>query len=136
MQRMIDRLPGLVLLLSVVACASSASSNGGPAPERVTSPQLVTGVMPRLVAPRSTAGRTPVNLTIEVMIDSTGRPDMTTFRASGTGANENETVLRSWIEQATYRPARRGDQPVPGLFRMKIDTGRIGRAPTRAQSIG
>lgn len=127
MQRMISRLPHYAMLLSIVACASGASSNGGPAPERVTSPEMLSpGAMPRLTAPRTTSGRSPVDVTIDVMIDSSGRPDMTTFRATGPGANENQTVLRSWIEQATFRPAHRGDQPVPGLFRMKLDVKRVG----------
>jgi hypothetical protein len=67
-----------------------------------------------------------VDISVEVMIDSTGRPDMTTFRVTGPGGNENQTELRRWIEQATFRPAHRGSQPVPSLFRAKFEVKRVG----------
>jgi hypothetical protein len=55
------------------------------------------------------------------MIDSTGRPDMTTFKATGFGAAENRDGLSRWIEQALFQPAYRGSQPVAGLYNTRLE---------------
>ena len=87
---------------------------------------LSRGSVPELRVPTTTAFRSPVRVTIEVLIDSTGRPDMTTFKVTGNGAAENRDALVRWIEQAFFEPANRGGQPVPGLYRMKLE-GRVVR---------
>jgi hypothetical protein len=69
----------------------------------------------------SASGRAPVRVTIEVVIDSVGQPDMTTFKVTGFGAGENEEALRQWIQQAAFTPAHRGSEAVAGLFKMKIE---------------
>jgi hypothetical protein len=56
-----------------------------------------------------------------VLIDSTGHPDMTTFKVTGFGAAENKDALNHWIEQAIFRPAHRDGQPVPGLYRTNLE---------------
>jgi hypothetical protein len=76
---------------------------------------------PELRIPTTTSVRSPVRVTVEVLIDSTGRPDMTTFKAMGYGAAENRDALARWMEQAFFRPAYRSGQPVPGLYRMKLE---------------
>lgn len=79
------------------------------------------GVPPQLsISSLSVSGRSPLRVEIEVLIDETGRPDMSTFKATGMGAAGNEEALRRWIEEAAYRPAHRGELPVPGLYRTRI----------------
>ncbi|MFL5594472.1 MAG: hypothetical protein ACJ785_07665 [Gemmatimonadaceae bacterium] len=77
----------------------------------------------RLPANASTnaSGRSPVRVEIEVLVDDAGRPDMNTFKVTGFGAVENSDALRRWIEQAMFRPAHLGDQPVPGVFHTKLE---------------
>ena len=79
------------------------------------------GTQGHLVVPTTVAGRSSVVITLEVVIDSAGRPDMTTLKITGFGAAENKAALTGWIEQGTFRPAHRGDQPVPGVYRTKIE---------------
>jgi hypothetical protein len=63
---------------------------------------------------------------IEVLIDSDGHPDMATFKVTGIGAAENSDALAHWIERAIFRPAQRDHQPVPGVYRTKLEA-RVGR---------
>jgi hypothetical protein len=80
------------------------------------------GVAPQLQVPITTSGaRSPVRVTIEVMIDDTGRPDMSTFKATGIGAAENRTALERWIENSAFRPARHGSVSVPGIYRIMLE---------------
>ena len=88
---------------------------------------LSRGTAPELRVPNNTSSRSPVRVTIEVLIDSTGRPDMTTFKVTGFGASENKDALTRWIEQAIFRPAHLGDQPVPGLYRTRLEARVLAR---------
>lgn len=104
-------------LTGAAACASSA-----PAPDAYRPPELVSRqIPPSLKVPMtSSSGRAPVRVTIEVVIDSIGQPDMTTFKVTGFGAAENEEALRQWIQQAAFTPAHRAGEAVAGLFQMKL----------------
>ena len=75
----------------------------------------------------NSAGRSPVRVTIEVMIDADGRPDMKTFKVTGFGAAENQDALARWIEQSSFQPARSGGQPVPGLYQAKLEARVVAR---------
>lgn len=79
------------------------------------------GTAPQLRIPASTSSRPTVRVQIEVMVDEMGRPDMKTFKATGPGADVNRDALRSWIEAASFRPARLAGRDVPGFFRMGLD---------------
>lgn len=115
-----------VVLCAVVACVSTpkdpaaapaAPATSGPA---VDPPQMSRGTPPQLRIPVSYSGRAPVRVQIEVMIDGDGRPDMKTFRAIGLGADINRDALYTWIESASFRPARIDGRSVPGLFKMEL----------------
>lgn len=110
---------GLVLV-GLAACASGGAT---AATNRVDPPRMTSSnAPPNLVVPSMPmSGRSPVRVTLEVMIDETGRPDMSTLKVTGFGAAENEQALRSWIEQAAFRPAHRGDTPVPGLYQTHLE---------------
>jgi hypothetical protein len=75
------------------------------------------------------SGRAPIRLQIEVLIDSRGQPDMKTLKVTGMGAAENRAAIERWIEQAIFRPAQRGGQPVAGTYRaglaVRIETRRM-----------
>ena len=106
----------------MAACASGSSSGAGAAPTRVSPPEiLVRGGAPSLRVPTTQSGRSPVRITIEVVIDTTGRPDMSTLKITGYGAAENHYALADWIEGSIFRPARQGDQPVPGVYRTQLE---------------
>lgn len=107
-----------------------------PVADRLDAPKMVLqATMLQLQVPRSTSARPPVRVTIEVMIDSTGNPEMATLRLSGYGAVENRDALTNWIQQATFQPAYRNGQPVRGLYRTVVQARVVGvgvrRIPTR-----
>jgi len=115
-------------LLCIAGCAGGTSSSAGSAPERGDPPQMLSrGTPPELRVPNNSSGRSPVRVTIEVLIDSTGRADMTTFKVTGFGASENKDALTRWIEQAIFRPAHLGNQPVPGLYRTRLEARVVAR---------
>ncbi len=57
---------------------------------------------------------------LEVVIDSTGNPDMSTFKASGSAASENRDALYEWIRSSTYRPATRNGEPISAIYRTSL----------------
>ena len=75
------------------------------------------------------SGRAPIRLQIEVLVDSRGQPDMKTLKVTGIGAAENREAIERWIQQAIFRPAQRGGQPVAGTYRtglaVRIETRRM-----------
>lgn len=137
LERMDRVLSRFAMLLCMAACASSIpsgsipsggapstsiQSSGALAPDTVYPPRMLKGgTQGHLVVPTTVAGRSSVSIAIEVLIDSTGRPDMTTLKITGFGAAENKAALMGWIEQATFSPAHLGAQPVPGVYRTKIE---------------
>ena len=122
----VPQVPALlaVALLVTLACAGAAhdpADAAAPAAPAVESPQIMRGTTPQLRVPASTSSRPTVRVQIEVMVDEMGRPDMKTFKATGPGADVNRDALRSWIEGASFRPARLDGRAIPGLFRMSLD---------------
>jgi hypothetical protein len=113
-------------LLAAVACASTPKAVGDdndPAQGAVQPPVMITsGVRPELRVPPPTSGRIVVaRMDIQVMVDATGIPDMSTFRATGPGSELNQDALRTWIAASSFRPARRDGLAVPGLFRTILE---------------
>src|SRR5437762_1056031 len=77
----ISRLYVFTALVCLGGCASSGGSSGAPEPPRDEAPQMVSrGVPPALRVPVTASGRASVRVTIEVLIDETGLPDMSTFK--------------------------------------------------------
>jgi hypothetical protein len=60
----------------------------------------------------------PLAVDIEVVIDSSGVPDMSTFKATGPAATENQFALSQWVKSSTFKPARRNGQPVSGVYHL------------------
>jgi hypothetical protein len=102
-----------LVLLATVACASAPKGEGsdGASDEQgpLQSPEMISGgPRPELRTPPPTAGRIVVaRMDIEVMVDVSGTPDMSTFKATGLGAELNQDALRTWIASSRFRPARR-----------------------------
>ena len=117
----ISRLYVFTALVCLGGCASSGGSSGAPEPPRDEAPQMVSrGVPPALRVPVTASGRASVRVTIEVLIDETGLPDMSTFKVTGIGAEDNRDALAHWIEQASFRPARHGYDAVPGIYHTSL----------------
>jgi len=123
----------ILLTLGSVGCGRANTPEPAAAQpvERDEPPRIVQGGRPpelRLYnIPAS--GRAPIRLQIEVAIDSYGHPDMKTLKVTGMGAAENRQAIERWIEQAIFRPAHRGGQPVAGIYRtgiaVRIETRRM-----------
>jgi len=113
-----------LLPLSLVCACAGASKDPAGAPATTTTaqpPELLRGARPELRVPTSTSTRATVRIELEVMVDESGRPDMRTFKAVGPGADLNGDALRTWIEGASFRPARLDGHAVPGLFKMRLE---------------
>ena len=113
-----------LLPLSLLCACAGASKDPTGAPTATTAvrpPELLRGTRPELRVPTSTSSRATVRIDLEVMVDANGSPDMRTFKAVGPGADMNGDALRTWIEGASFRPARLGDHAVPGLFKMRLE---------------
>jgi hypothetical protein len=76
--------------------------------------------MPPLRFAVSQATGAPIEIDIEVAIDSAGVPIMSTFKAFGPMANENKDALAEWIEFSKFRPAVRNGQPVAAVYHRKV----------------
>ncbi len=121
MSRPLFHLTRCAVLLFIAACAGNTSS-AGPPPKGIEPPQImVRAGAPALRVPTMASGRSPVRVTIEVLIDTTGRADMKTLKITGYGADENHDALADWIAGSIFRPAHQGDQPVPGIYRTKLE---------------
>ena len=111
----------LVLTLAS-SCASSGAGNnmGSDAPD--VAPRMVSRLSPPMLRVSSVpaSGRSPLRVSLEVLIDADGRPDMSTFRVTGQGAAENRDALATWIQQSTFTPAARGGVVVPGVYRARF----------------
>ena len=110
-----------VAFLSTVACASAGSST--KTSDRIIPPKMVTrAAMPHLrLTPSLVAGSHTYRVDIDVLIDSTGVPDMSTFRATGPVANENRDAFYEWIRASTFKPATRDGQPISAVLHTKIE---------------
>jgi hypothetical protein len=105
-------------------CARANASDAAAQPvEREEPPRMLQrGRPPELrIYNIPASGRAPIRLQIEVLIDSRGQPDMRTLKLTGIGAAENREAIERWLEQATFRPAQRGGQPVAGTYRTGLE---------------
>jgi hypothetical protein len=121
-----------ILALTVAAsCASSGAGTGAPAGElKVRPPRMISRLRPPQLRVTSipVSGRAAIRVRFEVLIDTDGRPVMTTFKVSGTGAAENRETLAQWIESSTFAPATQGGIPVEGVYQGRLEM-RTSRRP-------
>ena len=81
-----------LLVLSAGACATRAGGEDSRAP-RLPEAKMTSGSS-GLDLGSSTE---EMNLSIEVMVDSAGRPDMRTLRVTGPGAMQTQAGVAAWI---------------------------------------
>jgi hypothetical protein len=107
---------GLILAAS---CASSGAGTKSAGDEPDVRPRMISRLTPPMLRIPSipASGRAPIRVRFEVLIDTEGQPDMSTFRVTGWGAAENRDALASWIQQSMFTPASRGGIAVPGVYR-------------------
>ena len=112
---------GLILAAS---CASSGAGTKSAGDEPDVRPRMISRLTPPMLRISSipASGRAPIRvLRFEVLIDTEGQPDMSTFRVTGMGAAENRDALASWIQQSMFTPATRGGIAVPGVYRGSLE---------------
>ena len=76
--------------------------------------------MPPLRFAASQATGAPIQIDIEVAIDSAGVPVMSTFKAFGPTASDNRDAFYEWIASSKFRPAIRDGQPVAAVFHRQV----------------
>jgi len=105
----------------LVACASAGSSAKDS--DRIVPPKIVTrGPLPRMGFRRSAGGALQkYHADIEVVIDSTGAPDMSTFQAHGSAVDGNRDALYEWIQECTFAPGLRNGKPVTAVLHTSLD---------------
>jgi len=104
----------------LVACASAGSSSNS---DRIVPPKILSrGPMPRMGFRRSAGGALQkYHADIEVVIDSTGAPDMSTFQAHGSAVDGNRDALYEWIQECTFAPGLRNGKPVTAVLHTSMD---------------
>ena len=118
-------LLGAALVMAVLGCAGNRASS-----TRVSPPELVTRSRPDLQVPPGPPRQGVVlDVTLEVLIDATGEPDLTTMRLTGLGAAENRDAVTSWLHRVRFRPGRQAGVPVAAPFRDRW------RAETRVRAV-
>ena len=120
-----------VVLLWVAVSLACASAGGRTArtPNSIAPPVMVSRDAYDLMAAYA-GGRPPTEMkvTYEVMIDETGRPDMSTFKVFGLGSSENREGIYRWLEHASYKPGRRNRAPVTARLEGTLEL-RVQRMP-------
>ena len=103
-----------VAVLFVVGCAPYY-------PDQIVPPKMASPApMPAIHFPESAATGSTIRLDVEVVVDPSGRPVMSTFKANGPGATENRDALSEWIGNSTFRPAFHNGQPVSGVYHSQL----------------
>ena len=96
-------------LFTLAACAGRGIANTKPVPIGNSHPDLDLSQLPHTSV-------TVMRYRLEVMVDSLGRPDMSTYRITGVGYERNSEAIRSWAAGLRFRPAVRDGHPVAALF--------------------
>lgn len=108
-----------IAVLFVVGCATAGSSSGNS--DRIVPPQMTSRAsMPPLQFPMSSATGSPIEIDLEVAVDSTGVPVMSTFKAYGPMATENRDALYQYIASSRFRPSLLNGQPVSGVYHTQL----------------
>jgi len=111
----------LTVALVVLPLASCASAGGTSATTATRAPVMLAGPRPDFKLPsRPQEGRL-LDMQIEVAIDATGRPDVSTLRVTGLGSGDNKDAVVTWITLAKFKPALQGGQPVAGVYRTRLE---------------
>jgi hypothetical protein len=103
----------VALVMLLVACSGNTRSST----PHVEPPELVRNTRPELRTPTGTRQGLVLDIRLEVMVDPTGRADMSTFRLTGLGAADNEPIVKEWLATATFRPGRQAGVPVRALYK-------------------
>jgi hypothetical protein len=102
-------------LILTTACASTkGTAAGGADAATITPPKRLTGPNPMLEL------RQEVRLTIEVLIDAKGTPDMRTLRVTGQGSGPAQPAIEAWLASSRFEPAKQNGIPVAGLFKTEL----------------
>lgn len=110
------------LLLACAMTASCASSSGGTSRTHVRAPELLTTARPELVATGLTpnATRPTTIVEIQVVVNTTGKADMSTLKISGPGAEVNRNAVTTWVQEARFKPGLQDGQPVSAMYRQSF----------------
>jgi hypothetical protein len=107
----------LALVFSV-ACASAPradATTSSASKDHVTPPvRLTTGTAPLI--------REEVRVTIEVLVDADGNPDMRTLKVMGKGAGSAHAAIEDWIRGSAFTPGKRNGVAVPAVYRTGFET--------------
>ena len=104
-----------VAVLFVVGCAAPYY------PDQIVPPKMATpAAMPAMHFPPGAATGSTFRIDVEVLVESNGRPLMSTFKASGPTAVENRDALSEWIGKSTFRPGFHNGQPVTGVYHSQV----------------
>jgi hypothetical protein len=102
-------LVALLAPLLAAACAHRPDTSAAAPRGRVDPPTMQRGAAPEV--------RGEVTASYEVMVDATGRADVSTLRLSGTLSSSDRVAVERWIADARFTPARLNGHPVAGLYK-------------------
>jgi hypothetical protein len=102
-------------VLSAGCAHSSTSADSAPKAARIIPPRLLPSGPIQLRASRRAS-----YANIELMVDENGRPDVTSIRVIGNIEEATRRDIATWLEQASFAPAKQEGVPVRGLFKMSM----------------
>ena len=105
-------------LIFAVACATGGSTANDSG--KIIQPKMVSRAPMPTMHFTGGSSMVPLAADIDVVIDSTGVPVMSTFRASGSAVTGNRDALYQWIEASTFQPGLRDGQPIAAVFHTKM----------------
>jgi hypothetical protein len=107
-----------VIVIFVLACATAGTAASSAA--HTVPPKIISRApMPPLNFDYPRPG-IELRADIEVQIDSTGTPDMSTFKAFGTAVTGNRDAFYQYVQTSTFEPALRDGHPISGIYRERL----------------
>lgn len=117
MRRLLSVGAFLVAGVLGAGCAhSSTSADSAPKARGIIPPKLLPGGPIQLRSTRRGAAYADIQLDV----DATGRPDMTSLHVMGNIDDLMKRDIADWLQQANFKPATQFGVPVAGVFKMSI----------------
>jgi hypothetical protein len=130
------RVTRLICSLAFVALApmapAAARAQSAPAPGASQTPDVITPAKPLgrnqlvLVAPFPD---TIYAAFISVEVDPMGKADLSTLQITGSAADNNRTIIREWLRNTQFQPAKKNGIPFRSRFRMTAEALKQGDEP-------
>lgn len=117
----VRRFAWLAWLIAALAGSGACATAGASADAGYKPPKMVPSSAPNpMQISGELASWTGADVTIAGLVDSAGKPQMSTLQLAGRGGVENRDAILHWIRSARYVPAQWAGRAVEGTFQTRI----------------